>query len=465
MMTRRSFLTALAATATYPASDRAATSVTDGGRVEVTTLTNGARCVALYEPGAPLMALGGVFSAGVADEIAGEGGLTSLLARSWLSSTEDRTVGLLAYDVSAIGGDLATLATGDRVEISAICRGEGAAVTAAAQTLFLSYVAAPAFDDDAVRRAQAEQLRDIELSRDDAVSETLAALRRRVWQGAPPGRDPLGEPAAVRAATPETVRRHYARLFQQPERAVFVVAGNIRPADAFRLVESNLNAGGWPDRLRTDGGKPLPPRRPAPHEWQSIPPDLRDGDTGRRVPAPILAVGFLAPGTAGKPSSAADHAALLVLDALAAGGKGSRLFALRDRPAAGVPPIGYDVRSLIEPGRAQTLWAAYVLGCARPFAEVKTALLATLRSLADGTRPATDAELARAKAYLKGRHLRERARIRDRAFGAAVAEVRGLGAAFDAAFDARIDAVTPADVSRLARTVFGGNCAVVHTTV
>lgn len=458
-LTRRSVLLGAVAAALAPCPTRAAATAT--ARAETTTLRNGARCVCVFEPGAPLVAFEALFSVGVADEGSGEAGITSLLARAWLSSTEDRSNALLAYDVAVMGGSLGSYVTGDYVELYAICPAAPGAVSDAARTLLMNFVSAPAFDERAMRAARAAHVRAIALANEDALADTLGALRRRVWQDDPRARDPLGTEPIVRNLSAAAVRRHYARCFQQPERAVFVVAGNIRPEDAFRLVESNLNAGGWPERLRVEGDNTLLPSRPlAPSRPQSIPPGTRDGNTGRRASAPILALGFLAPGTL---AGVKDHATLLVLDAVVGGGKASRLFGLRDRPAAGTLPVGYDVRSLLEPGRVQTLWAAYVLGCARPLPEVRAALLGELAALADGKRPVTAAELARAKAYLKGRHARDRARMKERALGAGLAEMLSLGAAFDVDFAARIDAVALPDVNAMARAVFGGNCAVVHT--
>jgi len=460
-ITRRALLLGGAAAAAVGATQVSRAGATTAARAETTTFANGARCVSVFEPDAPSVAFEALFAVGGADEGSGETGITALLARAWLSSTEDRSHALLAYDVAAMGGNLGSYVTGDYVELFALSPADPQAVSDAARTLLMNFVAAPAFEEKEVRAARAAQLRTIALAREDALADTLGFLRRRIFQDDPRARDPLGTEPIVRNLSAAAVRRHYARCFQRPERAVFVVAGNIRPADAFRLVESNLNAGGWPERLRVEEDNTrLASRPPAPSVPRTIPAGSRDGNTGRRASAPILAAGFLAPGAA---AGARDYAALLVLDAVVGGGKSSRLFGLRDRPASGAAPVGYDVRSVLEPARVQSLWMAYVLGCARPLPEVRAALVGELTMLGDGKRSVTAAEMARGKAYLKGRHARDRARMKERALGAGLAEMLSLGAAFDTDFGARIDAVSLADVNDMARTVFGGNCAVVHT--
>jgi predicted Zn-dependent peptidase len=79
------------------------------------------------------------------------------------------------------------------------------------------------------------------------------------------------------------------------------------------------------------------------------------------------------------------------------------------------------------------------------------------------TRPPDAAELARAKAYVTGRHAVRRQRLQERAFALGWSEVMGLGADFEATFDARIAAVTAADVGRLAAAVFGGHHVLAST--
>src|SRR5206468_201116 len=77
---------------------------------------------------------------------------------------------------------------------------------------------------------------------------------------------------------------------------------------------------------------------------ERIPPSLKDLALARRAPGGIVALGYVAPGTA-TVSSRIDHAALLLMDAVLGGGKAARLFAnLRDS-RTGQSAAGYDVRT------------------------------------------------------------------------------------------------------------------------
>lgn len=428
-------------------------------KTTVSALNNGARVVVVEAPDAPVTALSVLFDVGVGDEVSGDQGITALLARSWISGVEGLTPALLRFDLAASGSAAGAWASGDMVELWAVARPDPFSVDDAARTLLMSLLSVPTFPEEAVEAAKAAQARALLDAGEDPVARLLSALRGRAFAGSAASRNPLGTPQTLRSLTAEAVRRHYRRCFNDPARTIFVVAGREPADDAKRLIEAHVNAGGWPRRFPGAAAAAARPEATSPPE--QIPAGLRDVNLGARSAAPLLGVGYLAPGTAS--GSPADWAALLVLDTLVAGGKGSRLFALRDRPDPAGPlrgrPLGYDVRSVLEPGRRQSFWAAYVEGVSEGVSvtDAKAALLAEFAALATGARPPSEAEIARAKALLTGKHLRERQRLKDRAYHAGRAEMLGLGAAFDAEFATHIAAVTPADLARAARSVFGGN--------
>lgn len=472
-VTRRGLLFGgIASAAALRFAGRASATAPGGAKVTTTTLANGARLLVLEEPDAPLAALSVLFDVGAADERAGEQGLTSLLARAWVSGTETMSAALMRFELAASGSAVGAWAAGDHVELWAVCRADPFSVDDAARALLMNLLANATFPDDAVIEAKSDQRRSLLRAQDDLVGETLAALRSRVLPGSVSGQRIDGDERGVAALTPEMVRRYYRHHFHAPARALFVFAGRDPADEVQRLIEAHLNAGGWPrpaaDRATTRPAA-LSPSPTAPTPPPPLPPGLRDLSTGRHAPAPVYALGYLAPGTASPGRTPADWAALRVLDAVLAGGKGSRLFALRDRPPADGPlkgrPVGYDVRSLLEPGRQGSLWAVYVEGCAPdvPPAQIKAALLGELAALRDGSRPVTEPEVARAKALLIGQHARDRQRLKDRAYQAGRAEMLGIGAGFEAEFEARIGAVTAEAVGSAARTLLGGNPAAVHT--
>lgn len=426
---------------------------------EVIPLDNGARLIVLHEPDAPFVAIDVFFRVGLADE-GGNGGILSLLTRAWVTAAQGRNEVQLGGDIGRLGGNVGAWFDGDWTEIWAVSAADETAYQESAATLLWNLVGRPAFSEEAVEAARQELLRAIETERDDPLRHALDRLRARAWDRVPYARSRLGSEEAVRSLTTAQVRKFYADYFR-PDRAVIVVAGRLTPAAARRLVESNLKAGGWEEKRLSP---PEPTVMP-----EAIPPNFRDRAISRRAPATILLAGFLTPGVLS--NGGLDYPALLVLDALLGGGKGARLYrALRD-----TRPLGYEVRTMLQAGRHQGLLTGYVIASgtgegsdpAAVRARIRTELLAEMQALgkpvAEGGRPATETELSRARAFLKGRHAAERQRLKDRAFGAGWAEVMGLGADFDARFDARMDAVTAEEVARLARAVLGGNPVVVYT--
>ena len=414
---------------------------------EVITLANGARLVHSYEPDSPLVTIDIFFRVGYAEENGTNAGITSLLSRAWISSARGRGAAMLSTDIGGLGGNVGTSFGGDYVELWAVTVADRRAVDRAAQTLIQNVIGRPEFGAEAVAEAKKEQLRALALEDDPLRDNTLSRVRTRLWNASPYARSPLGTEASVASLTPEKVLAFYERYFT-PDRAVIVVAGNLPADQARKIVESNMAASGWRDKGRSPAVRPIAP------EFLSRPvPTVR---VNRRALVTFVMAGFVTPGTA----QAADYPTLLLLEALVGSGKTSRLFRnLRDERG-----IGYEVGSLLQPGLYQGFLAGYVAtepyrmgpGGPQPIQdEVSRALVAEMKSVI--TRPPDEAEIARAKALVTGRYALRHQRLKDRAFLLGWSETMGLGAAFDAEFDARIAAVTPAALQRLAQTVLGAH--------
>ena len=419
---------------------------------EVTRLPNGACLVTLSQPASPLVVIDVFFRVGVDDE-GKTPGITSLVTRAWFSDGRYRSAHQLQRDIGAFGTGVGSLFGGDFAEIWSVSGSSEAAIAQSAQTLLLNLVASPAFTSQAVTNARDEQLRALALEGENPLSSVLNRLRGRVWFESPQGRSPLGTSDSIAKITAKEVQAYYTRFFR-PSRAVIVVAGNITPVRARRLVEQNLAAADWREDERTNA----PENLPAP---ERVPPGLRDMNLARPAPASIVSIGYLAPGT--QTGTASDWATLLLLDTVLGGGKASRLFALRDAVTSPTDPIGYEVRTLLLPSRSQSLWTVYAIGN-NPTKATRDAFLALLNDLGTGKKPLTDSELARAKAYLKGQHTVQHQQLKDVSYGMGWAEVMGLGARLDTDYDTVIGAVKPEDVMQLARQIFGAsNGAVVST--
>ncbi|MES2461908.1 MAG: pitrilysin family protein [Armatimonadota bacterium] len=419
---------------------------------EITLLGNGAKLVTLYDPTSPVVVINVFFRVGMGDEVQ-KPGMTALITRAWFSDGRYRSANQLRRDISTFGSGVGSSFEGSFAEIWSVSESSQSAVEQSAQTLLLNLVASPGFSPEAVTAAKDEQLRAMALTEGNPLTATLNRLRGRVWFESPQGRPLLGTAESVSTITPKEVQAYYTRFFR-PARAVIVIAGNITSSRARRLVEQNLNAAGWSETGRPDAPETLP----AP---ERVPPTLRDVTLGRTDPASVFAIGYLAPGT--QANSRSDWATLLVLDTVLGGGKASRLFRLRDEADPPEEPVGYEIRTQLFPSRSQSLWAAYVIGN-NPTATTRARVLATLSALGTGKEPVTEKELARAKAYLKGKQALARQQWKDQSHALGRAEMMGLGAEFETDYDSLIDAVEAEDVTRLARQIFGDASGAVVST-
>ena len=164
--------------------------------------------------------------------------------------------------------------------------------------LLAQELTAPHLEDAEFARARHHAL-EATLSLDDRPDERLdVELTARTWAG-PHGRSVYGSAQALRAATPEPVRRHRERAVG-PTGTVVVIAGGVEPRAALDLASDAF--GGWSGR--TAPLAPLRWARAARHElrsdagqtqlgwsWPLVPPD------DARTPSLALGLAVLATGS------------------------------------------------------------------------------------------------------------------------------------------------------------------------
>lgn len=369
-------------------------------------------------------------------------GVGALLARMLGGDSQGRTPELLQRDVDGFGA-LGTLYDGNQLLAWSVCPPTEAALVQSAQTLLLNTLAQPRFTDEALALARADQLRALALQEEELVPRLLRALRARAF-----GTEfsIQGDPESLAHLSVGDIKAFYER-FCTPERTTVAVVGKFAPEVARRWVETSLSVGDW--NQRPAGVRELLPTQ------DPVPANLRDRVLPGLPGVSAAGVGFLFPGLS-QGEARADWFALLVLDAIVGLGKASRLFRLRDDQS-----LGYEVRSVLLPGRDSTLWTGYLLGNRDP-RELRDGLLKTLKGL--GQQPGiTDTELARAKTLLLAQRSQQRQLVLARARALSGAEASGLGAAAELEFPRRIEAVKRSDVERVAQALFGSNPVVVRT--
>jgi zinc protease len=251
-----------------------------------------------------------------------------------------------------------------------------------------------------------------------------------IYQDHPYRRSTIGSIEDLDAATIEDVRRFHATYYR-PDNAYLIVAGNFDQAQLDRWIDQYFGPLANPDR-------PLPtndvrePEPTAPREATFYAPN---------VPLPAVVLAW--PGVR---YDDPDRAAMTVLDGILSTGESSRLY----RSLVYDQKIATQASSNVDASQQAGSVITYAIMAE---GETPEAGLASLRAEAARLRdaPVTEAELAEAKNELIAGALRDRETVEDRAnvLGWSLINTGGAAAA-DAEISA-LQAVTVADIQRVAR--------------
>ena len=255
-------------------------------------------------------------------------------------------------------------------------------------------------------------------------------LPQATYKVHPYHRPGIGSIADLDAATIDDVRAFH-QAYYRPDNAALIVIGN--------FDEAQLNA--WIERYFGPLKPPAAPiRRVSAVEPPRPGPGVFEG-YGPNVPLPALAITWLGPKAADP-----DAPALKVLDAILSGGKSSRLYdsLVYDKQIAAEIFSSADL-----PQQPGSFMVGAVMASGHELPEGEAALMAEVERLRAA--PPTDAELAEAKNELVAGKLRGRETIDGRGFALGYAlQLYGDPAKANTEV-ADLQAVTAADVQRVAR--------------
>lgn len=240
----------------------------------------------------------------------------------------------------------------------------------------------------------------------------------------------IGSIEELDAATIDDVRAFHAAYYR-PDNAALIVVGN--------FDQKALDA--WVDKYM---GPLKAPAEPLKRVTAVEPPRTGPGvftGYGPNVPLPAVAITWLGPKAA-----APDASALKVLDAILSSGKSARLYdaLVYDQQISAQVLSSADL-----PEQPGMFAVGSIMASGHTIDEGEKALLAQVKRLRDT--PPTAAELSEAKNELVAGKLRERETIDGRAFALGYALVMEGDAAKANTGIAELQAVTAADVQRVAR--------------
>lgn len=240
----------------------------------------------------------------------------------------------------------------------------------------------------------------------------------------------IGSIEELDAATVDDVRAFHATYYR-PDNAALIVVGNFDQAKLDAMIDQYFGP------LKTPAGTipkvtVVEPPRTGPRSVNTY---------GPNVPLPALAITWLAPAAADK-----DTPALTVLDAVLSAGKSSRLYdsLVYDQKIA--QSVFSSAPNNAQPG---LFYVGAVMAGGKTVAQGEAALRAQVARVRDGL--VTPAELAEAKAGLLADAVRRREEIDGRGFALGYAlETEGDAAVANTSL-AKLQAVTAADIQRVAK--------------
>ncbi|MCP8939235.1 insulinase family protein [Alsobacter sp. SYSU M60028] len=389
--------------------------------VRVTTLPSGLRVVTEHMPQLSTAALGVWVGAGTRHELPGEQGLAHLLEHMAFKGTRRRSALAIVEEIEAVGGDLNAETSVERTAYYARVLGENVPL---ALDILSDILTEPAFDKDELKREKGVVLQEIGACEDTPDDVVFDMFMETAYGGAPIGRRILGTPKTVRAQTAESMRSFLDRQYRAPD----MVVGAAGAVDHDQVVEEvNRRFGAFASE---------PPAPPTAGAWTG-----GDERSVRKLEQAHLVVGF-----EGRSFLDQDHYALHVFSNLLGGGMSSRLFQeIREKRG-----LCYEVYSFHQPFSDTGFFAIYGGTGEKLLPEFVPVMLDCVRAAAEAP---SEAEVARAKAQIKVSLLMGLESCARRAEQMA-RHVLSYGRVIPREeIVAAIDAITPADVSRVARAM------------
>lgn len=395
------------------------------------TLSNGLRVLIKEDHRLPFVELRAVFEGGLRVETPADSGITSMLSRLFIKGTPTRSAEDIAREIEGLGGSIEAYAGNNTFGLSGEMLSED---LAQGLTLFSEILLQPTFPGAALEREREAQLAAIRGQRDQLLQCAFKAMRRSLFGDQGYGLDSLGSEAVIRSVQADDLRAFHAR-WTVPGNGVLAVFGDIDPDGLIPLLERHL--GSWTDRPR--------PAFPTPATMDPVP---RSEETREKEQA-VLVLGF-----PGARLDSPDRFALELIQE-ACSDMGSRLF-MRIRDELG---LAYYVGANLLTGQTSGYFAFYCGTAPDQIERVEQELRAQAGLLR--TEGLGAEELTRAKAKLIGQRKIGRQELGGFAMSAALDELYGLGFDHFEIEAARFEAVTDADIRRVAQSYLDPDRSVV----
>lgn len=392
--------------------------------VHVYTTAGGVPVLILPRPGAPLVNIGVYQRGGTACEPAAHQGLARLTAQAMLKGTRSRTGAQIAEAAEELGCSIGVSAGLESLGWSLSVPVRHLPTAAA---LLGDVVQHPVFPADGVETERTLALAEVARARDDMYRWPMRLAAMAAYGAHPYARSVIGTESSLADLDAAQVAAYHAQHIRRGH-TVLAVVGDVQPDEAAAVLD-----GAFAD-LVYEADQPLPPVM-----W---PVERHASHDTRAKQQTALALLFPGPSR-----TAPERHAARVLSAIASGLGGRFFEQLRDRQS-----LAYTVTAFPVERRAGGAFAAYIATSPAREDEARDGLLQEFARFVN--EPPTSEEVERARRYLIGTHA-----IAQQSGGAVLGDLVdawlfGEGLYERHEVDARLEAVTAADVQSVARQYF-----------
>jgi zinc protease len=388
-----------------------------------TRLPNGLTVLVRENPEAPVVAYSLMIRMGTRTETPDNAGISNLLQQMLVRGTEKLDGEQIAEAADRMGGGIDAYGDADYSEIAATALSRN---WQEMLDLVGDCVLRPTLPDGTIQAVRNFLVRQIRNRGDKPFDVAADRMRAGLFGANPYAWDPLGRRESVETLDRSALIAYYRRYYV-PGQLVLAVSGDVKNADVVARVQQIFGT-------MAPGQVPMPPV-PAPPAMAAS----REVVVVPGAQAQIF-MGALAPSLTDP-----DHPPLKVLTALLGGGMASRFFSeLRDQQA-----LAYTTLALY-PSRVDTSAFVSILGTAPDnVPKAEPALAQQLERIRN--QPATEEEVAVARAYVVGSQAMDRRTNARQAWYLAFYEIAGVGYEFLDRYAEAVRKVSPADVQRVAQ--------------
>lgn len=396
--------------------------------VRKATLKNGLTVFVMPTHRLPLVDLRLVARAGSVNDPPGKEGLASLTADMITEGAGGLTAKQIAEEVAFVGGTLDASASSEQFVVAAEALEKDFDTILG---LFHDVIVSPSFPREELVRKRDEKLGDLASLRNDPAAIANNELGPFLLSDSPLAHPPAGWESSVAALTREDVAAFHAR-FIAPGNAMLAVVGDVDPDRVLKALERAF--ADW---------EPAPPTD-APY---AAPPPLK-GSQVLIVSKPEVTQTQIRLAALGVPRNSPDYFPIVVANNVLGGGFTSRLM----NEIRVVQGLTYSISSRFGMFRDAGTYTISTFTKNESMRKAIDGCLAVVRNLVE--LGPTDAEVDKAKRYLTGQFP-----LGLQAPDALAAQILniafyGLDPDYLDTYAARVNAVTPADVRRVLRSVF-----------